>query len=114
MPSRSETVDALLNECGKVLSRRERPIFATRRILGHLRALDIDDDNIVLPLVGFESETDDYPAPHLRGLYTASLLAKLDAEAAAKEDFYWPSVKAALETIVARAGSWRRGQQPRR
>ncbi|KAA0076527.1 hypothetical protein [Tardiphaga sp. P9-11] len=58
----------------------------------------------LVPIVGFESETDDYPLGEVRSAYEKTYLAKLDQEIAEYSGRARPSVLKACQFIVAMYG----------
>jgi len=81
--------------------RGEIPLIEGARKLCNLRhQIGASDSELFNVIVGFESQTDDYPIGHVREAYTREALLQLDAEIAMFMHEARPAVHKACQQII--------------
>ena len=84
----------------------EMPLIEGARRLCDLRhRIGASDSDLFNPIMGFESETDDYPTGSQRQAYSKEALAAMDDEMAAYLTEARPAVVRACNQIIAALGS---------
>ncbi len=80
----------------------EIPLIDGARLLCNLRyQIGAIDDSLFTPIVGFESQTDEYPDESRRSLYSKKYLAELDKEILPWVEEVRPGIIADCKEIIA-------------
>ena len=102
MSDRERRVAELVKVATAMLRREMHPVLGARRITALCSALDLADDDIVLPIRGFEPETDDYVRESLREGFAQEYLRRVDERIAAYVAADQDSLDEDCRNIVAR------------
>jgi hypothetical protein len=81
-PSESDSMPMLeaIEMLRKIIASEQHLIAGCRYLCRFKYSCPVKDSEIWNPIIGFESETDDYPMGALRERYSAAYLQKLDSE----------------------------------
>lgn len=84
----------------QMLSGETNLIAGCRFLCRYRHECDVDDGAIWNPIIGFESETDDYPLGELRQKYSSAYLQRLDAEIVSYIDESTPIIFECCEKLL--------------
>jgi hypothetical protein len=76
-------------------------IEGARELCDLCHHIGASEDKLFYPVIGFESQTDDYPLGQVRQLYSQDLLNKMDKEIAVYLTQAKPGLKQACNQIIA-------------
>lgn len=96
-----DKINQLVTNAQLVLKNEINIIEASRKIAHLIMGLGLKD-NFLLPIIGFESQTDHFPLGELRNKYNTQALEKLDKEQEEYIREFEPQVKSICEEIIKR------------
>jgi len=96
--------EEILRIAGAMLSGEIDLIVGSRKICELRYVIGEPDNPVFNPIIGFESETDDYPLGPIRARFSKDYLQKLDQEIRAYVERARPGVLVACKRIIESLG----------
>ena len=102
----AEARDRMLALAGAILRGEVGVLLGAARMLEFRYGAGLDEwDDDMITFVGIESQEDHLPVGHVRQLWSAEALARVDPEIAMAEAFHRPAAFAACESLIRRFGT---------